>query len=94
MNILGYLALALIGSVLWAKSGVSPRKKYFWVGLSIMLALWWVIWGQFAVFDGWWTYSSQSISLGHIGTVPAADLLYFFAGLGWYFYLCRKLNIL
>lgn len=78
---------------MWKFSGVRFNQKYFWVGLTIMLILWWGIWGQVAIFDGWWTYTEQSISLGHVGVVPVADFLYFFAGLGWYFYLCHKLDL-
>lgn len=93
MNLVGYLIIFSIGVMLWWRSGVRLSRKYFWLGLGIMLVLWWGVWGQLAVADGWWTYSHRSIPLGYIGVVPAADLFYFFAGLGWYFYLCHKLDL-
>jgi hypothetical protein len=94
MNIIAYLFLMFIGGALWFYSGVGVTKKYFWIGLVVLAILWWGLWGQVAIYDGWWIYSSSSLSLGHIGTIPVADGLYFFAGLGWYLYLCRKLRIL
>lgn len=94
MNIVAYLSLLLIGVILWYRSGVSPTQKYFWIALAVLLVIWWGIWGQVAVYDGWWTYSAENITFGYVGHVPAADLLYFFAGLGWYLYLSRKLDLI
>lgn len=92
MNLAGYIVLMVIGGTLWLRSGVSIKTRQFWVGFGTLFVIWWVIWGQIAVSDGWWLYSSGSLSLGHLGAVPAADLFYFLGGLGWFLYLCRKLD--
>lgn len=93
MNILPLIILCTIGGILWWRSGVVPTRKYFLVGIVIMFLLWWGIWGQVAVFDQWWVYNSRNTAGFYIGVIPAADILYFIAGLGWYLYFSRKLDL-
>jgi hypothetical protein len=93
MNLIAYAVLLTIGGTLWWRSGVRLRDKYCLLALSVLLIVWWLIWGQWAVADGWWIYGASNVSLGYVGAIPAADMLYFVAGLGWYVYFCRRLEL-
>jgi lycopene cyclase domain-containing protein len=93
MNLISLGIIAIAGTILWVRSGVRPTQRWFLVGLVIMVALWWGIWGQVAVGDGWWVYGPNSVTVAFLGTIPLPDLVYFFSGLGWYLYSCRKLHL-
>lgn len=93
MNLIPLVAVFLLGSYFWWRSGVLPNKRYFWVGLLIMLTVWWGIWGQLALYDHWWSYGPANVTGGFLGLVPVVDLLYFFGGMGWYLYLGHKLDL-
>lgn len=92
MNLVSYSVLLVIGTIMWWRSGVLPTQKYFLIGFGITLVVWWFVWGQIAVYDQWWIYNDNNVG-GLIGMVPAADMIYFLAGLGWFFYLCHKLEL-
>jgi lycopene cyclase domain-containing protein len=94
MNIVSLVVVFIIGLLMWVRSGVRPTQRFFLIGLAVSLIIWWGIWGQIAIADGWWVYDPKNISGGFIGVIPATDALYFLAGLGWYFYLCHKLELL
>jgi len=94
MNIASLGIVFLIGLWMWRHSGVRPTQKFFLIGLAILVFIWWGVWGQIAVTDGWWLYGPPNIIGIFIGAIPAADMLYFLAGLGWYFYLLHKLGLI
>lgn len=93
MNIASYLILLTIGVGMWIRSGMLPTRKYFFIGLGILAIIWWLLWGQFAIMDGWWVYNTTNINGGFLGAIPLSDFLYFFAGLGWSLYLGHKLGL-
>ena len=94
MNLISLTVVFLIGLWMWRCSGVRPTQRFFLIGFAVSVLIWCGVWGQIAVMDGWWIYGSKNVTGISIGAIPIADILYFLAGLGWYFYLCHKLDLI
>ncbi|RJQ36716.1 hypothetical protein C4552_02370 [Candidatus Parcubacteria bacterium] len=77
MNLAAYGILLLIGLLMWWRSGVRPFERFMLLGFAVLAVMWWGVWGQVAVADGWWIYHERNIMLGRIGVIPVADALYF-----------------
>jgi len=84
MNIVS-LGIVLFDRPMDVAHSVTTYTNFFLIGLAILVSIWWGVWGQIAVADGWWVYGPENIAGVFIGAIPAVDVLYFLAGLGWYF---------
>ncbi len=93
MNLASLGIVFFIGLWMWRRSGVRPTQRFFLIGFATSVLIWWGVWGQIAIVDGWWVYGPHNFTGVFIGAIPVADGLYFLAGLGWYFYLCHKLDL-
>lgn len=93
MNLIFLTILFAFGVLLWRKSGISFISKSSLIAIGTLAIIWWFLWGQLAIADHWWFYNENNVALFYIGFIPAADLLYFFAGVGWHLFFGKKLGI-